>query len=117
MTGFSIEREIAKETAKVTRRPSYNLSGHVDVVLNVAGAEWSGEAEVRYHYLPAERGSREKGSGIQLEPDYAEGIEIVSVSILYSERFGNVTQDKKLDITPLVDDDMAAAIQSQLMEE
>jgi hypothetical protein len=34
-----------------------------------------------YEYEPAERGSRERGSGLQLEPDYSENVSIVGAEI------------------------------------
>jgi len=34
---------------------------------------------VQYEYTPAERGSRERGTGLQLEPDYPASVEIYSV--------------------------------------
>ena len=38
------------------------------------------EVVVEYEYIPAERGSRERGTGAQLEPDYPAHVEIYSVT-------------------------------------
>jgi hypothetical protein len=37
-------------------------------------------AKFQYEYTPAERGSRERG-GLQLEPDYAAGVDIIGAEI------------------------------------
>jgi len=62
-------------------KPAYNLKTVVPIALTVCGVLRETEADLVYHYLPAERGSREHGSGVQLEPDYAESIEIVSLKL------------------------------------
>jgi len=36
---------------------------------------------VEYEYEPAERGARERGTGLQLEPDYDEQFYLVSVKV------------------------------------
>ena len=51
----------------------------IDLTLSVCGVEHELLATVRYIRNRAERGSRERGSGLQLEPDYPESIEILSV--------------------------------------
>jgi len=53
----------------------------IDVTLTVAGIARGITATVYYEHLPAERGSREKGSGIQLEPDYPESVEIADILV------------------------------------
>ena len=52
----------------------------VDVTLTVAGVERELTATVRYEWLEAERGSRERG-GRQLEPDYKAGAAILGVRV------------------------------------
>ncbi len=55
-----------------------------DFTLTVAGVERELTADVRYEYLPPERGMRERGSGIQIDPDYPAQIEVQE--IMYAQR-------------------------------
>ena len=41
--------------------------------------------EVSFDYYPAERGAREKGSGVQLEPDFPESFDICTIKIFNHE--------------------------------
>ena len=52
---------------------------NTDLTLTVCGVEHELLATVRYIRNRAERGSRERGSGLQLEPDYPASIEILAV--------------------------------------
>ena len=65
----------------------------IDLTLTICGVERELLATVRYIRNRAERGSRERGSGLQLEPDYPESIEILyikcddrDVTQLFSEK-------------------------------
>lgn len=109
---FNLANEVAKETARYLMRPSRNLTAHVDVVLNVAGGEWSGEAEVVYTWIPAFDGKPD-------EPAYGEHIEIHSCAICYTREIGGERKAMKLDIAGLVgaDDDLHDAIQTQIIGE
>ena len=80
-------------------------SYYISFTIDVDGEQVEHEAEVRYEYHKAERGSRERGSGIQLEPDYPAGVEILKV--LY----------KKQDIMELFNDKQLDAIQQQILGE
>ena len=53
----------------------------IDLTLCVAGVEHELSATVRYIRNKAERGSRERGSGLQLEPDYPESVEVLTVIV------------------------------------
>ena len=60
-------------------RAMKTISTHdIDLTLTVAGVKCELSATVRYEWLDAERGSRERG-GLQLEPDYPAGPAIISV--------------------------------------
>ena len=78
-------------------------SHYISFTVDVDGEQIEHEAEARYEYHKAERGSRERGSGIQLEPDYPAGVEILK--IVY----------KKQDITGLFNDRQLDAIAAQIM--
>ena len=78
-------------------------SHYFTFTVDVDGEQSEHDAEVRYEYHEAERGSRERGSGIQLEPDYPESVEILK--IIY----------KKQDITGLFNDKQLDAIAAQIM--
>ena len=76
---------------------------YTSFTVDVDGEQSEHDAEVRYEYHDAERGSRERGSGIQLEPDYPESVEILK--IIY----------KKQDIMELFNDKQLDAIQAQIL--
>lgn len=54
-----------------------------DTAITVTDPETDEERDVdvtvEYEYTPAERGERERGTGLPLSPDYPEGVEIYSV--------------------------------------
>lgn len=50
-----------------------------DTTINHPETDEEIDVTVQYEYMPAERGSRERGTGLQLEPDYPSSIEIHSV--------------------------------------
>ena len=68
----------------------------VDVTLTVSGVERELTATVRYFHTPAVRGLRERGSGLQLEPDERENAEILSVNTEKGSIL-NLLSDKQLD--------------------
>lgn len=84
-------------------RPAYNLKHDLDVTLTIHGHEVELSGVLVYHHLPAERGSRERGSGLQLEPDYDESIEIVSLTV------------EGVDITSKITDAMEEAIAHEIL--
>lgn len=49
-----------------------------------------------YDYTPAERGSRERGSGIPLEPDYGAGVDIIGAEIFDPRTKKDVKVDPEL---------------------
>lgn len=55
-----------------------------------------------YEFTPPERGAREKGTGVPLEPDYPASIEILTVC----------PQDSKIDILELLEQRVIDAIES-----
>lgn len=56
-------------------------------------------------YTPAERGSREYGTGIQLEPDYPEEADVISVSV------------NNVDITDIIREDIIEEIQEAFLNQ
>ena len=77
----------------------------IDLTLSVAGVECELLATVRYIRNRAERGSRERGSGLQLEPDYPESIEVLTV--ICDHR----------DITPWLSEKQLDAISAEILGE
>lgn len=59
------------------------------------------DLECWFEYTPAERGAREYGSGVQLEPDYPETWTLCHVYLPGSE----------VDIAPIMDDKLIAMIE------
>ncbi len=72
------------------------------------GHESEIEVDVAYIHEPAIRGSRERGSGLQLEPDEPEGIEVLSVL---------TSGDKPRDITTLIPASIITAIEVDILAE
>ena len=79
-------------------------STEIDLTINVLGYECGHTATVRYIDMPAERGSRERG-GLQLEPDYPAGVEILTVIV------------KDRDISTLLTQRQIEAIAGEILEE
>ena len=69
------------------------------MTLKVNGYEW----EVNYTYSSATRGARERGTGMQLEPDESSGVEIEG--IMTSE-----------DVLELLDQELIDEIAHQIKE-
>jgi len=93
-------------------RPRYQQKAFVDVMLNIAGNEWSGEAEVIYTDIPASPDRPD-------EPGYARHIEIDSCCLLYTRRGINWEKQERIDVTGLVhaDEDLHEAIQLEIIGE
>ena len=79
-------------------------STEIDLTINVLGHESEYTATVRYIDMPAERGSRERG-GLQLEPDYPAGVEVLTVIV------------KDRDISTLLTQRQIEAIAGEILEE
>lgn len=62
------------------------------------------DIRLTYLWYPAERGSRERGSGIQLEPDYRSSVDIIKLEVFdrtskqWIERSLNYLSSRQLDM-------------------
>ncbi len=74
------------------------------LTVEICGSYHELTAEVVVDYTPAERGCREPGTGMQMEPDYDESFEVHSVTVLNT------------DITHLLDSEQHDAIAEHLRE-
>ena len=71
-------RLVENNTFRVNRSlPTYDTT--ITVEDPETGEEREVDVTVEYEYTPAERGSRERGTGLQLEPDYEATVEISAV--------------------------------------
>jgi hypothetical protein len=52
---------------------------------------------VTYEYVPAERGSRERGTGVQLEPDQDAYVDISTIVDKYGVEYGDMITPGELD--------------------
>lgn len=101
-----LDMGLALQRKSVSRK----LTDHVEVVLNIAGGEWSGEAEVSYTLIPAFGGADD-------EPGYSEHIEIHYCFLLYSVQCGQEREKRYVDVTGLVwdNDELHDAVQTQIL--
>ena len=82
----------------VRKGTSMTINSHyIDFTVDMDGYQSEHEAEVRYEYHEAERGSRERGSGIQLEPDYPESVEILKI-ICQKQDIMNLFSDRQIEV-------------------
>jgi len=78
------------------------------LTLTIAGEENELEATVRYINLPASRGARERGTGLQLEPDEEASVEILSVRV-------RAEDESVLWVEGLLSDKQTKAIEAEIM--
>lgn len=72
------------------------------------------DVEITYEFEGAERGARERGTGLQLEPDYPAGVSIVCIEAKHTDRAGKV---HTIDILPLLSEKHAASLADKYLEE
>lgn len=70
--------------------------------------------EITYEFEAAERGARERSTGLQLEPDYPAGVAITAVEAKHTDRAGKV---HTIDLLPLLSPDHVASLESKYVEE
>jgi len=68
--------------------------------------------EVEFDYYPASRGAREKGSGVQLEPDEPETWEITEIFMVHPVDAGI----KRVDVTEQIPGEVLAYFEEQVQE-
>jgi hypothetical protein len=70
----------------------------------VTGNKQDVDVTVEYEYTPSERGERERGSGLQLTPDYSEDIEIISVTDSNGKEYELSDREMDMLVQKILDD-------------
>lgn len=78
------------------------------------------QLSVDYTYYPASRGAREKGSGVQLEPDEPASVDVDDVKLEYQEEEADGGLFALADLGDLLDgqeDEIEAKLLEELSDE
>lgn len=78
------------------------------VTLCVDGYECERPVTLHYEYTRAERGARERGTGLQMEPDYPSGVSLEAVETAVGER--------KVDLLPLLSPKCVESLEGYLVQ-
>jgi len=98
-------RLVENNTFRVNRSlPTYDTT--ITVEDPETGEEREVDVTVEYEYTPAERGERERGTGLPLSPDYPASVEIYSVYDENGKEY-DLTDRQQRQIEDAIFDDIA----------